>query len=49
MISAIIILIILGLMDLMLFLACFELEKDEEEREKRRADMRGKDDERRTD
>ena len=32
MISAIIILIILGLMDLMLFLACFEMEKDEEER-----------------
>ena len=49
MISAIIILVLLGLMDLMLFLACFELEKDEEEREKRRADMRGKDDERRTD
>ena len=32
MISAIIILIILGLMDLMLFVACFELEKDEEVR-----------------
>ena len=45
MISAIIILALLGLMDLMLFVACFELEKDEEEREKRRADMRGKDDE----
>ena len=45
MISAIIILIILGLMDLMLFVACFELEKDEEERKKRRADMRGADDE----
>lgn len=28
MISAIIILILLGLMDLMLFIACFELEKD---------------------
>ena len=32
MISAIIILIILGLMDLMLFVACFEMEKDEEVR-----------------
>ena len=30
--AAIIILIILGLMDLMLFLACFEMEKDEEVR-----------------
>ena len=32
MISAIIILILLGLMDLMLFVACFEMEKDEEVR-----------------
>ena len=30
--AAIIILIILGLMDLMLFVACFEMEKDEEVR-----------------
>ncbi len=30
MISAIIILVLLGLMDLMLFLACFELEKERE-------------------
>ena len=30
MISAIIILIILGLMDLMLFVACFEMEKERE-------------------
>ena len=34
MISAIIILIILGLMDLMLFVACCEMEKDEEVRRK---------------
>lgn len=30
--AAIIILVLLGLMDLMLFVACFELEKDEEVR-----------------
>lgn len=40
MISAIIILVLLGLMDVMLFVACWELEKDEEEREKRREDNR---------
>ena len=34
--AAIIILIILGLMDLMLFLACFELEKEREIDEERR-------------
>ena len=33
--AAIIILIILGLMDLMLFVACFELEKQQEERDER--------------
>ena len=33
--AAIIILIILGLMDLMLFVGCVELEREEEERRKR--------------
>ena len=36
MISAIIILVLLGLMDLMLFLACFEMEKEREIDEERR-------------
>lgn len=40
MISAIIILVLLGLMDVMLFVACCELEREEEEREKRREDNR---------
>lgn len=40
MISAIIILVLLGLLDVMLFVACCELERDEEEREKRREDNR---------
>ena len=40
MISAIIILVLLGLMDVMLFVACAELEREEEEREKRREDNR---------
>lgn len=35
MISAIIIIVLLGLMDAMLFLACFELEKQQEERDER--------------
>lgn len=35
MISAIIILVLLGLMDVMLFVACCELERDEEERRRR--------------
>lgn len=43
MISAIIILIILGLMDLMLFVACFELEKEREIDEERRKNERGLD------
>ena len=43
MISAIIILIILGLMDLMLFLACVELEKEREIDEERRKNERGLD------
>ena len=33
--AAIIILVLLGLLDAMLFLACFEMEKDEEERKRR--------------
>lgn len=41
MISAIIILVLLGLMDLMLFIACFELEKEREiEEEWKDTDMR---------
>lgn len=35
MVSAIIILVLLGLMDLMLFVACFELEKEREIEEER--------------
>ena len=35
MISAIIILVLLGLMDVMLFVACVELEREEEERRRR--------------
>lgn len=35
MVSAIIILVLLGLMDLMLFLACFEMEKEREIDEER--------------
>ena len=34
MISAIIILVLLGLLDIMLFIACVELEKEQEEQEK---------------
>ena len=41
--AAIIILIILGLMDLMLFVACFELEKEREIDEERRKNERGLD------
>ena len=40
MISAILIIFILGALDVMLFVACCELEKEEEEREKRREDNR---------
>ena len=35
MISAIIILVLLGLMDVMLFVACCELEREEEEKRRR--------------
>lgn len=43
MISAIIILVLLGLMDLMLFVACFELEKEREIEEEEWKDERGLD------